>query len=206
LVPAPIVCDDFEFDYPPLAPPWNAELLDLDGVIDVISAAAYSGRGGLEARTTELRGRAAACTTFAPVTSGELWLRARVFVDSDTAPDGVTLLFVSDGAGSGVGLQARSGNAAAYIAAAGDLATTTPIPLRTWFCYEGHVTVDAAAGSVELFIDGRSVGRVDAIDTTHGGVPYTQLYAGIEYAFSTPALTARVDEVVLGRTRVPCEP
>ncbi|WP_236519296.1 polysaccharide lyase [Sandaracinus amylolyticus] len=207
-----LFCDGFEWSYPAGRINWQADLLENGNVTTVTSPAPFFGNRALRGTTTALGGRAAMTATFTPITSGDLWLRGLVYLPSALAVDAISLLYVGapDGS-SGLAIQTYgvtgSARAATWVGPAEYYdATGINIPRDRWVCLQLHTTIADTGGSVELFVNDVGLGPRTNLDTRPNG-GFGVITAGIEYsdpATQGPA-TLYIDEVVLSRTRVPCE-
>ncbi|WP_157069712.1 hypothetical protein [Sandaracinus amylolyticus] len=207
-----IFCDGFEWPYPAGRVHWSFDLLQDGNVTTVTSPAPFFGDRALRATTTMTGGRAGIGGSFAAITSGDLWLRGLVYLPSALAVDAISLLYIGAADGSsGLAIQTYgvtgSARAATWVGSAEYYdATGINIPRDRWVCLQVHATVADTGGTVELFVNDVGLGPRTGLDTLPNG-GFAVITAGIEYsdpATQGPA-TLYVDEVVLSRTRVPCD-
>lgn len=207
-----IFCDGFEWVYPAGRTGWDWDLLEDGNVDTVVDPTPYLGERALRATTTVAGGRAAIGATLPDaIVDGEMWLRAFFYIPAAQAISaGLSLLYIGAEDGSaGIAFQAYGGGRASVWIGTQDRweGTETPLPRDVWTCLQLHVVVDDAAGEVELYLDDVLITVPFTGDTLPlGAGGFRDVEAGIEFSNASQGpTTLYVDEVVLSRTRVPCE-
>ncbi|WP_157068564.1 hypothetical protein [Sandaracinus amylolyticus] len=188
---------------------WTGTRLDGAGsAMTIVSDDANLGARSARGVTTEPGGQAAYVFQFAPVDSGELWFRGHYIVEGGDL-SAIALLYLDGVAGEGTALQVQSGGRAviAFQTPEDDeyLAIPGPtIPLDDWVCIEARIVVDDDAGGVEIWADGTRIGAHTGYDTRpSGGIDEMQV-GNARSGSSQDAITVRVDDVALARTRLGC--
>jgi hypothetical protein len=82
---------------------------------------------------------------------------------------------------------------------------TVSFPRDRWVCVEMHVKIDASAGEYEAYLDGALAVRSPPVNTLPAD-GFTAAEVGIHYAGpSQGPVEVYVDDVVVGRSRIPCD-
>ncbi len=178
-----------------------------DEVVDLSTSPTYRGGVSLSSETSAPGGRAAVGKDFAPIDSGELWIRGYFYVPSTFALDSVSFFYAFedadpyDGTSVGIGTDgAMQLYVAPSIVTSGEVA-----PLDRWFCLQARIVVDDVAGSVEAWVDGAPALSMTGIDTRPAN-PISSALLGLERAGSSqPTATVYSDELALGTSMLPCD-
>jgi hypothetical protein len=202
-----IFCDGFESG--DTFPEWDGLSTEGGGVPGLSTGERYRGGGAFDARTSGGSQRAYISREgFGAVATGELDLRAYLFLRSTPATDHISTIFLFDEAANGVALEVYAGgNAAIYLSETDEsFPISPPIPRDRWVCVELHVTI-AASGTVAFSWDGEERERVADIDTRPDG-SYTDFSVGILNSASsnTEGSALLFDEVVLDDAPIGCDP
>lgn len=200
-----IVCDGFETD----PGPWVGRNEHLGTVVgDGLQAA--RGNRSLHAQTTAGSGHGARyIDTLGPYTSGDLWVRAYVYIPAAAPVSDFTWLSIGESAApyAGISLGMGTGNtigsystvSMTYVA---DAALT--LTRDTWTCLELHVAVSDTAGVIEIYRNGTLAASHTGLDTNPGS-GFSGFGVGIDYTDPMQAaMETWVDEVALSRSRLPC--
>ncbi len=146
------------------------------------------------------------------VTSGDVYMRAYVYVPAGVDIGDVSLLHIGmhrgfDEPPAGFNID---GNAAAmYIGAAPkwlpeDDDSGAPWPFGQWVCVESHLVVADVDGSASTSIDGQVVVEGDGFDT-RPEEPYLRFGVGVGWSGDNQApLRVYFDEVAISRTPIGC--
>jgi hypothetical protein len=181
--------------------------VEADGVVGVESSVVYRGAGALRGETSAPRGRAAAQTTFAPIDSGELWVRGYFYVPSTFSLSSISFLYIYENADpyDGFSVNARTGGDVSVYVAPDTFETSGALPFDRWFCLQARLVVADTGGSLETWIDGVPAASVTGVDTLPAN-PLTAAIIGLERAgASQPTAVAYADEVALGTSMLPCD-
>lgn len=171
---------------------------------------AFRGVASLRADIAVATGRAHLEAPFTPVTSGDLHVRAYVYVPSSVAISKLHVLLVGENVApwQGVAIGLSSGDAAAlWIGPATREVIGAPgsIARDRWMCMTLHLSLHGSSGSAELSIDGREVTRASGMSTAPAG-GYGVAVAGIEWASADqPSATVYLDEVAIGTMPLACD-
>jgi hypothetical protein len=140
--------------------------------------------------------------------SGELWMRYYYFL-----PNSVTInSHISAGVMSEI-QEPWAGFSLIVRASRVDLSTmsgpvqgTMTFPRQRWVCVELHVTIDPSAGRFEAYLDGALAVRSGPTNSVPAD-GYRNAEVGIHYAEAAQGpVEAYVDDVFVGRSRIPCDP
>ena len=204
-----IFCDGFETA--PGFPAWSS-MWGTDGMVSRTTTQTFLGLGALRAQTTVGGGHTAVRRTLAtPLTSGEVYLRAFVFIPSSVTSMGSFSIAQAGYDGSPwyhVSLGTTSAGAAQLYLdseAGGRSVNGRPIPRDVWVCLEAHVFLADTGGFGEMWMNGTHEGRFSDFNTSPAR-GYERVAAGLPYTEPTRTTTdVYVDEVVLSRTRIGCD-
>ncbi len=202
-----IFCDSFEASDFSL---WDS-VREMDGRVMRTTDPVWRGSGALSAASLAASGVANLFgARLADVTSGDLWLRAYVYVPSGTAFDDVKVLTLHEGSApyAGVAFGLTTGDRPYVMATTGSVsavATDLRFDRDRWVCVVLHVDVDDAAGAMALQIDGEPAVERTGIDTLPD-TGYQDVVVGIGFT-STAQLPIGlfVDEVALDDALIPCD-
>jgi len=203
-----LFCDGFES---PGLIAWD-RTMESSGTVTRSTTRSHRGVASLHAATTARSGKASLSSGLGVMaTSGELWLRAWVYLPGGYPLDTVSVLWIgeNDPPYAGVSLQATAGEEPHFwVGPEGSPvgSVTLTLPRDRWFCFEGHVVVSDTAGEAEMFVDGVRAGGRTGWDTLPGG-GFSHVTTGIEWT-STGQRSAevRVDEVVVDDAPIGCTP
>ncbi len=198
-----LFCDGFE---DPNLLPWV--LTKVDGTLEPATNPLFRGQASLKARMDAVSGSASAERFLqTPISSGMIHVRGYYYIPSGTF-DYVQLLKFLENEGLFLGITvAIGGGTVAVLETLGteQLTSSGAFPLDKWFCLQLNVAIDAAAGSVELLVDGAQVLNQTGLPTLPDA---GYVLFGVGAVFTTPVqplTTVFVDEVVLDTSPVACE-
>lgn len=201
-----ILCDGFE------GSPDFARWTEVRGAAAITADLAYRGARSLYAHSTASGVYAYLYSDALPsVTSGEIYARAYLYVPSASALPALTLLHVEEDANpwddAEVRIQEDTFGLETRAVGVTSRRAGPVVPREAWTCVELRVLVSDVGGEVELFVDGASVGVIPEVDTRPAS-PYGTFYVGITVRDTGTAGTIDLylDEIVLARTRVGCDP
>jgi hypothetical protein len=76
--------------------------------------------------------------------------------------------------------------------------------LNAWFCLQGSVEIDNAAGNVTVGVDGTTVLTVSNVDTVPSSNSVTRAELGIGWIEDQTTAEVYVDNIVVDTAPVPC--
>lgn len=197
-----LLCDGFESDAD------FAEWTENRGASETMTPV-YRGDWAMRATSSTSDNTNYVFERFTDVTSGELFVRTYVYLPSGSPAEHLVLAQLEEGGAPWdyAHVALRSGalrvghrKGSTYVYRDGP-----PMPRDRWVCLELRVEV-ASAGTVQMFVDGASAASFSA--DTNLSRPYSTFYIGISYRGSSQTGTANVymDEIVLSRSRIGCDP
>jgi hypothetical protein len=204
-----VVCNGFEAD--DLESEWEGVRVVNDGELERSTERAYSGEASLRAATSAGMSAAIVVQTFAPVASGELHLRAHVFVAANQPTEIMNLFFLGVDPEPdpfiGVDFNLEDGALQVFSPQADPARQTadTTVPRDRWFCFRARITIEDD-GEIDLYVDDALALHATGIDTLEGeGV--TELRAGIDWSSAqSERFEVYIDDLVLDTAEVPCAP
>jgi hypothetical protein len=205
--PGQLFCDGFE---DPTLMRWAYEITD-NGMVARSTARAHSGQASLHATTgsggTNNQARKAT-TALANTKSGDLWMRYYYYLPSSVVVNnqfscGVMSEITEPYAGfsllvlpSRVDISSMSGF----------FQGTMAFPRDSWVCVELHVHIDPTNGLFEAYLDGTLAAKSPSPVNSLPADGYTAAEVGVHYAQQGQGpVDVYVDDVVIGRARVPCD-
>ena len=171
---------------------------------------AHRGARALRAEVAGGGATAYAHRRFAPIASGDLWMRAFVRVAAPASSVGVNLLAVEHEGSDVFGIDVNvglEGRVHLYGVEAGtfDAADDVRVAADEWVCMELRVLVSDDAGELELFLDGTRVVSATGIDTYPAG-DYDRVLAGVAWSDADQgSFEVLVDDVVLDVQPIGCD-
>lgn len=216
-MPGVLFCDDFEVADPDYEH-WAYQTVQTgtitNGTITRTQALRHGGAWSLLAATTMVSGSSAQARQASLVLdhqkSGHAWLRSYNFVPSSVqiSPN-FALMVMSDDTfpWDGFELRLEATDILLNTTGAGQVRGSMPraFPRNTWVCVELHVFVDPVAGYYEAYFDGDPVLQSGLVNTVPAN-GYSAAEVGIHYApAGQPDAQVFVDDVAIGRSRIPCE-
>jgi hypothetical protein len=204
-----VVCAGFEPEA--LDAEWEDLVIVSAGEVERSTERVHTGEASLRAATTDAMSAAVVSRTFPPVTSGELYLRAYLFVAAGQPTEIMNLFFLGSDPEPdpfiGLDFNLEDGAVQVFSPQADPVRQTADetIPRDRWFCFRAQVEIDDDA-AVDLFVDDTLALHATGIDTAQeAGV--TLLRAGVDWSSGqTEPFEVYVDDVVLDTVEVRCEP
>lgn len=202
-----IVCSGFE--QPDLSD-WSVVVVD-NAHVEQSAERAHGGNGSLFAESSGAKSTAVVSKEFPPVTQGELFLRAFVYVPDAQPTKTLNFLFLGDYAAPdpfrGIDFNLEDGALSTYVP--GDqpdrfVSTALVIPRDRWFCLQIQMTVSANAGAVTMRVDGE-IGLEQKNMNTRPAAGVHLLRAGIDWSSGqTEPFEFSLDDLVLATTPLDC--
>lgn len=216
-IPGAIFCDGFE-QWDPAADAgrsdagprtWVRRVRD-GGAVTVVTEVNDGGDVYLGAKSAKMTtptdvAQAAAVYGFdSPITTGDLWVRAFVYVPSTFELTGFTLLYLAPGTnGEGVAVQVAPTALMMLFEAPGQSEPAdSALPLDQWACIELHIVV-ADSGSAELYLEGTSTGWWPTDTLPTNGIQGVLIGMENPLDGQGPA-EVFIDEVAISRSRLGC--
>jgi hypothetical protein len=193
-----ILCSGFE--QPDLSD-WTSTVVVGKAQVEQSEERAHQGKGSLFAESTGQKSTAVVAEQFAPVTQGELFLRAFMYVPAGLPTKTMNILFLGDYATPdpfrGVDFNLENGFLSTYVPGNKPerfTSTTLAIPRDRWFCLQIQMTVSANAGALTIRVDGEI-----------GLEQQNMLRAGIDWSSGqTEPFDFYIDDLVLATEAVDC--
>jgi len=197
--PNALACSGFD---DPAVPDWTATV-DPSGELSVVATPRLAGSGALVARTAMVNGRSRFAHEFTALTSGQLYLRAWIYVAPNTLLNDVHTIVVGDANTADYGSKFVYTNGTLHVAASGVAVTgTVNPPVGQWYCLRMDLGI-SDQGSIQAYLN--DVPFVDAtgVDTLPAAGVHN-VTAGIDFAGQADPAEIFVDELVLDTTPVGC--
>jgi len=189
---------------------WSDVQLERDASVEQTDERAYSGMGALHARSLGARSAAVVVQELTPVTEGELYLRAQLYVPKDLPTETMNLFFLgavpTPDPFKGFDINLEDGALSIYSPqGVPDRVTgSLSVPRDTWFCLGVQVMVSHDVGSVRVLVDGELAVAHEAIDTLPDGGVHV-LRAGVDWSSEqTEPFEVYIDDVVLDTQPIAC--
>jgi hypothetical protein len=180
------------------------------GTATRVTTPAFLGMGALHGASTVKGG---AGQLYANVlggkTSGALYMRGHVYVPSNPAISGTTILAYGESTPpyGGVSLVLLPNQGVQVTVNPGSLAVKSPsvkLPYDKWVCVQIATTISETAGSVTFSIDGATAGHATGINTLPGR-GFEIVSAGVVYTPPTQApVETFVDELAVDTSPIAC--
>jgi hypothetical protein len=203
-----LFCSGFEAD--DLESEWSALEHTMAGQIARTTALTQQGNGALHASSTGPSSYALAAADLPALRSGELYLRAHVYVPAQLPTKIMNVLFIGNDSASdpfqGVDLNLHDGALQLFSPQSAERYTDTrAAPRGRWFCLRLQLSIDHAQGRARVFVDQRLALETAAFDTRpEGGV--TQLRLGIDWSSEQASFfEVYFDGVVLDTQPLGCD-
>ena len=185
-------------------------MIERSGEVERSSVHLHTGSGALHASSTSMMSVAVLSASFPPALSGELYLRAYVYVPVNLPTETMNILFLGNEASgapfSGIDLNLQDGAVQVYSSASDPQRHTgsLTIPRDRWFCLRARVALAATDGAVQAYVDDVLALDARGLDTLpSGGVQ--QLHAGIGWSSAQDAFfEIYFDDIVLDSVPVAC--
>jgi hypothetical protein len=202
-----VLCSGFEAR--DVAADFDARVLMQSGALVRTTQRVHRGQGALRATSTAAMSVAVVAKRFSPLRSGEIDLRAYLYVPSGLATDTMNVFFIGDEPTPdpfhGVDFNLENGAVQVYSPQGHpDRQTgTRTIPRDRWFCFRARVAI-GHDGGIQAFVDDELALDATMIDTL-GANGVHQFRAGIDWSSGqdTP-FEIDIDDVVLDTAEVPC--
>ncbi|HVW26712.1 MAG TPA: hypothetical protein VHC69_15195 [Polyangiaceae bacterium] len=203
-----IFCSGFE--RPDLSD-WTQEIVDGNAHVEQTEQRAYDGNGALHAGSTGEQSTAVVAKQFAPVKSGDLYLRAHLYVPGGLPTKTMNVFFLGDFASpdpfKGIDFNLEDGALSTYVPQDDPqrfTSTTLTIPRDRWFCFQVHVVVSDGAGALTILVDGNTALDEQGMNTRPDAGIHL-LRAGIDWSsMQTEPFDFYVDDLVLATAAVDC--
>lgn len=202
-----LFCESWEAGRDTTVWPW-VETMDLN-TVGVSGTRPYRGESALEANAVNAGRSWVIAPALVPQrTTGEIWLRAYVYVPaSATAPEIDTLQLVDARSPyHGVYLHITGERARAILSENGAATSDVAFPRERWNCVAIGIGIDGANGWLRLRTNTGADTLLNGVDTLPAA-GYGNVHAGI---YVNPAPTSEVsvsiDEIVIDDALIPCDP
>ncbi|UJR84584.1 polysaccharide lyase [Sandaracinus amylolyticus] len=188
---------------------WTGTRVDGTGsAMTIVGDLAHLGARSARGVTTEASAQAAYTYRLSPVIDdGELWFRGHFIVEGGDL-SAIALLYLDGVSDEGTALQVQAGGRVVVAFQTGsdryEPIEGATIPLDDWVCIEARIVVHDASGSVEVWADGRPIGAHTGYDTHPAGGLDEMQVGNARSGSSQGAITVRLDDVALSRTRLGC--
>jgi hypothetical protein len=174
------------------------------------TARSHLGAGSLHATTEGASSYAIAIARFAALRSGELFVRAYLYVPADQPTEIMNILFVGDDKRTepfqGIDVNLQSGVPYVFSPQSNPTrhAGLFAIPRDRWFCLRARFVIDALQGSVQLYIDDQLALESRRFDTLpDDGIDVVR--AGIDWSSEQAArFEIYFDDMVVDTAPVAC--
>jgi hypothetical protein len=186
---------------------------DLSGELERSTARAHSGSASLRATTEGAESIAVVAGSVGPLTSGELFLRAYVYVPEGLPTKTMNIFFIGDDPSPnppepfyGIDFNLQDGAVQLYSPQwAPDRRTgSLLIPRERWFCFRVRVAISNAEGAVDVFVDDQPAVAVSGVDTLPDEGVRT-FRAGVDWSSGqTEFFEVFIDDIVLDTQPVSC--
>ncbi len=192
---------------------WSGTTIEGAGAIERSTARAHRGLGALHASSAAASSVAVVFEDFAPLRSGELYLRAYLYVPSGLATDTMNLFFIGDDSDpkpdgspfTGVDLNLLDGAVQVY-APDGDpmrQTGTLAIPRQRWFCFRARIVISQQQGEVHAFVDDQAALDASGLDTLPDAGVH-RVRAGVDWSSQDAFFEVFMDDLVIDDRPVPC--
>jgi hypothetical protein len=180
-----LLCSGFE--RPDLSE-WTRTIAVNHADVEQTNAKARDGRGSLLAASTAEKSAGVVAGEFPPVTDGDLFLRAYLYVPDNQPTKTLNFLFIGYYATpdpfKGVDFNFEDGALSTYVP--GDnpdrfTSNTLVIPRDRWFCLQIQMTVSPDAGKVKILVDGETGLEQEGMNTSPKAGNHL-LRAGIDWS------------------------
>jgi hypothetical protein len=204
-----IFCSGFE--RPDLSD-WTRTIVVDDAHVEQTEKRSYEGRGALHASSEGQQSSAVVAEEFDPVTKGDLYLRAHLYVPDGLPTKTMNIFFIGDFATpdpfKGVDFNLEDGALSTYVPQDSPdrfTSTTLTIPRDRWFCMQVHMTVSEKEGTLTIDVDGERGLDQQGMNTKPAAGIHL-LRAGIDWSsLQTDPFDYFIDDLVLATTAVDCE-
>jgi hypothetical protein len=205
---AALLCSGFEGD--DVAADFGQTVLVNQGALERSTERVHTGAGALHASSGAMMSVAVVLASFPPLFSGELYVRAYLYVPADLPTETMNIFFVGDEPVPDpfLGLDFNLEDGALQLFSpqsspdrhTGDV----PIPRERWFCFRARIAIADADGSVELFVDDALALQATGLDTLpDDGVGLFR--AGVDWSSGQDAFfEIYIDDVVVDTTEIEC--
>lgn len=202
-----LACGDFEGSA--LDGGWDETVIENQGELERSELRSHSGGASLRAASLDAMSVAVVSSTFEPVRSGSLYLRAHLYVEASLLTDTMNVFFLGASPQpdpfTGIDINIKDGALQVFSPQADPVRQTGAllIPRDRWFCMRARIELSDDA-VVEIFADEALALRATQIDTlTDEGI--TQLRAGIDWSSEqSEPFELFIDDLVLHDEPVPC--
>jgi hypothetical protein len=201
-----VLCSGFEQG--DLAADFEDAVLVNAGALERSTGRVHSGSGALHAASDAMMSVAVVWTRFAPLFSGDVYLRAYLYVPAELPTEIMNIFFLGAEpvAESFVGfdLNLDDGRVQVFSPQADRYTGELPIPRDRWFCFRWRIAIDDTDGVVQAFVDDALALEVTELDTLPAaGVSWFR--AGIDWSSQQDAyFEIYIDDVVLDTVEVDC--
>lgn len=199
-----ILCEDFETSG---LPGWSRSTFNGGGdTVERSTMQSYLGSAALRVREgSRSDGHVWLVRSFPRETSGTLWLRAYLYVES-TAGARRHIVYVGEGVANflGVNLVLQGSDLYALVEGPDVQVGRSAVPTGRWVCVRTRIDIDGSAGAVTLEIDGTQTGSRSGIDTLTGRGFETVDLGGVPPSNATTG-THFLDELALSTEELPCD-
>jgi hypothetical protein len=205
-----IFCDGFEFVHPSALGPWTRTVITSGSTLATTTSPTFLGSRSLQSRTVTGSVSAALMRDLgASIGGGDVWIRGYFYMPASSGFDWATLIYLFGGEpGDGIAVMVRGDDSLGIYLGPSDISAlhgSRGVRRDAWNCVELHISIADSGGLVEMFLEGLSAGSFGPHDTLPPG-GFEELYVGVENSSAThPPFTLYTDEVVVARTRMPCE-
>lgn len=200
------------FERPDLSD-WDRRIIVNTGQVEQTDTLQRSGRGALHAASTDHESTGAVAAEFAPVKSGEVYLRVYMYIPAGLETKTTNVLFLGDEPApdpfKGVDFNFESDAPEIFVPESDPMrftSTTLFVPRDRWFCYQVRLLVSEDAGAVTISVDGAVALEQTGLDTLSAGGVHL-LRAGIDWSSKqTTPTSIYMDDLLLSTSPTACDP
>jgi hypothetical protein len=198
--PGALACSGFDDD--PTAAGWISSI-DAGAELSVVSAPRLAGAGALVARTISTTARSRFAYEFPVMKSGQVYLRAWVYVAPGAVLSNVHTIVIGDANTADYGSKFVYTNGQLHVAASGKALTgSTAAPTGQWYCLRMEIGI-GDQGSVRAYLNDTLFTDDTLVDTLPAAGVHN-VTAGIDFAAQADPAEVFIDELVLDTIPIGC--
>ncbi|HTA91415.1 MAG TPA: hypothetical protein VK745_17645 [Polyangiaceae bacterium] len=197
--PGALACSGFDDS---ALPGWTPTV-DSTGTLSVVTTPRLAGTGALAAGTSMVNGRSRFAYEFPAMTSGQIYLRAWIYVDPGTVLSDVHTIVVGDANTSDYGSKFVYTGGTLHVASSGVAVTgTVDAPLGQWYCLRLELGI-GDQGTVRAYLNDTVFADATGVDTLPAAGVHN-VTAGIDFAGQAEPAQVFIDELLLDTSPVSC--
>jgi hypothetical protein len=198
--PGALACSGFDED--PTAAGWVSSI-DAGNELSVVSAPRLAGPSALVARTISTSARSRFLHEFPVMNSGQLYLRAWLYVAPTAVLSNVHTIVIGDANTSDYGSKFVYTNGKLHVAASGAALTgSADAPTGQWYCLRMELGI-GDQGSLRAYLNDTLFSDSPMVDTLPAAGVHN-VTAGIDFASQTDPAEVFIDELVLDTMPIGC--